>query len=46
LPKVARETAKYGLDLLGMQEVIWDRGVTEPAGDYIFLCGKGNENHE
>jgi hypothetical protein len=31
---------------VGVQEVRWDRGGTEPAGDYIFLYGKRNENHE
>jgi exonuclease III len=37
---------KYKLDLLGVQEVRWDRGGTEPAGECTFFCGKGNENHE
>jgi hypothetical protein len=46
LPTVARETAKYKLDLLGIQEVRWDRGVTEPAAEYTFFCRKGNETHE
>jgi hypothetical protein len=23
-----------------------DRDGTKPAGEYIFSCGKGNENHE
>jgi hypothetical protein len=34
------------LDLLGVQEVRLDRGGTEPTGEYAFLYGKGNENHE
>jgi hypothetical protein len=34
------------LDLLGVQEVRWNRGDTEPAGKYIFFYGKGNETHE
>jgi hypothetical protein len=31
---------------VGIQEVRWDRGGTEPAGEYTFFYGKGNENHE
>jgi hypothetical protein len=31
---------------VGVQEVGWDGGGTEPAGEYIFFFGKGNENHE
>jgi hypothetical protein len=34
---VSRELARYKLDLVGMQEVRWEGGGTEPAG---------NENHE
>jgi hypothetical protein len=36
----------WALDLLGLQEVRWDRGGTEPAGQYTFFYGKGNQNHE
>jgi hypothetical protein len=31
---------------VGEQEVRRERGGTEPAGEYIFFYGKGNENHE
>jgi hypothetical protein len=31
---------------VGVQEVRWDRSVTEPAGEYTFSYGKENENHE
>jgi hypothetical protein len=31
---------------VGVQEVRWDGGGTEPAGQYTFFCGKGNENFE
>jgi len=37
----ARELARYELDLLGVQEVRWDKGGTVSAGDYTFLYGKG-----
>jgi hypothetical protein len=43
---VAKEISKYKLDLVGVQEVRWDRGGTEPAGEYKFFNGKWNENHE
>jgi hypothetical protein len=42
----ANEISKYKLDLMGVQEVRWNRGGTEPAGEYIFLYEKGNGNHE
>jgi hypothetical protein len=38
--------SKYKLDQVGIQEVRWEGGGTEPAGEYTFVYGKGNENHE
>jgi hypothetical protein len=32
------------LDLVGVQEVRWEGSGTEPAGEYTFFYGKGNEN--
>jgi hypothetical protein len=46
LRTVAEEISKYKLDLVGVQEVRWDGGGTEPAGEYTFFYGKGNENHK
>jgi hypothetical protein len=43
---VSRGLSKYKLDLLGVQEVRWEGGVTEPAGKYTFFYRKGNENRE
>jgi hypothetical protein len=44
--KVSRELSKGKLDLVIVQEVRWVGGGTEPAGEYTFFHGKGNENHE
>jgi hypothetical protein len=46
LKTASRELARYKLDLVGVQEVRWEGGGTEPAGEYTFFCRKGNENHE
>jgi hypothetical protein len=32
---VVREIAKYKLHIVGVQEVSWDSGSTQPTGDYI-----------
>jgi hypothetical protein len=45
LKSVSGELAKYKLDLVGVQEVRWDKGGTEPVGDYIFFYGSGNADH-
>jgi hypothetical protein len=42
---LAEEISKYKLHLVGVQ-VRWDRGGTEPAGQYTFFYGKGNQNRE
>jgi exonuclease III len=46
LRTVTEEVSKYKLDLLGVQEVRWDGGGTELAGQHTFFYGKGNQNHE
>jgi hypothetical protein len=43
---VSKALSKYRLHLVGVQEVRWEGGGTEPAGEYTFFYGKGNENHE
>jgi exonuclease III len=40
---VAEEISEYKLDLVGGQEVRWDGGGTELAGEYTFFYEKGNE---
>jgi hypothetical protein len=42
---VAKEIPKYKLNLVGVQEVRWDWFGTEPAREYTFFYGKGNENY-
>jgi exonuclease III len=41
LKTVARELGKYKIDLVGVQEVRWDKGGTEWAEDYTFFYGAG-----
>jgi exonuclease III len=43
---MARELARYKLDLVCVQEVRWDKVGTVRAGDYTFVYGKGNESHQ
>jgi hypothetical protein len=45
LMTVSRELSRYKLHLVGVQEVRWEGDGTEPAGEYTFFYGKGNENH-
>ena len=42
----ARALARYKLDLVGVQEVRWDKESRLRAGDYSFFYGEGNENHK
>ena len=46
LTAAAREVARYKLDILGVQEVRWEKVGTVRAGDFNFFCGKGNENYQ
>jgi exonuclease III len=39
LRAVGEEISKYKLDLVGVQEVRWDGGDTERAGEYTFFYG-------
>ena len=41
----ARELARYKLDLVGVQEVSWDKWGTVRATDCVFVYGKLNENN-
>ena len=41
-----KAAARYKLDVVGVQEVRWDKRGTVRAGDYDFFYGKGNENHQ
>jgi exonuclease III len=46
LMTVSRDLARYKLDLVEVQEVIWEGSGTEPAGECTFFYSKGNESHE
>jgi hypothetical protein len=43
---VSKDLSKYKLNLVGVQEVRWDGGGMQPAEEYTFLYGKGDQNHE
>jgi hypothetical protein len=45
LMTVSKELVRYNLDLVRVQGVRWECDCTEPAGEYKFFYGKGNENH-
>ena len=38
--------SRYTLDLVGVQEVRWDKRNTVRVGAYKFFYGKGKENHQ
>ena len=40
LMAAARKLARYKLDLVGVQEVRWDKECTVKAGNYRFFYGK------
>ena len=46
LKAAARELGRYNLDVVGVQEVRWDKKGTVRAGDYNFFYRKGNKNHQ
>jgi exonuclease III len=46
LKMVARELGKYKLDVVGVQEVRWEKGGIEQAEDYTFFYGQGNGYHQ
>jgi hypothetical protein len=46
LKTVARALGKYKLDLVGVQEVRWEKGGTERAEDYTFFYGAGNVDNQ
>jgi hypothetical protein len=44
LVTVAKELLNYSFDIVGVQEFRWEGDGNEPAGEYTFLDGEGNEN--
>jgi hypothetical protein len=46
LTTVARELGKFKLDLVGVQEVRWEKGVTVRAEDCTFFYEQGNGDHQ
>jgi hypothetical protein len=46
LKTVARELGKYKLDVVGVQEVRWNKDGTERTEDYTFFYGAGNVDHK
>jgi exonuclease III len=46
LKTAVRELGKCKLDLVGVQEVRWEKGGTEWAEGYTFFHGQGNGDHQ
>ena len=46
LKTAARELGRYKLDVVGVQEVRWDKEGTVREGNYDFFYRKGNDNHQ
>jgi hypothetical protein len=46
LMTAARELGKCKLDLVGVQEVRWEKGGTEWAEDCTFFHGEWNGDHQ
>jgi len=46
LTAAARELVRHKVDLVGVQEVRWDKGSIIRAGNYNLFYGEKNENHQ
>jgi exonuclease III len=46
LTTASKELATYKLDLVGVQEVRWDKRDTLRSEDYICFYGRENKNHQ
>jgi hypothetical protein len=44
--QVAREFARYKLDLVGVREARWDKRRCSKSRELCFLYGEGNEYHQ
>ena len=44
--RLIRESVKYRLELVRVQESRWDKSGSEQAGHIFFFCGKRSENHQ